>query len=54
MSVDELTAADFFWVAYRMHLEGIGARLCPRQPFDSCDSPMCRKARAALRAGETA
>jgi hypothetical protein len=47
--IDELTAADLFHTAYRRHLEGVGVRLCPRRPFEFCESPPCTKYWAAVR-----
>ena len=46
---EAFTAADLWTTAYRQHLAGIGARLCPRVPFEKCDSPPCAKWRAAAR-----
>ena len=44
MTRHAITLADLFDTAWRNHLAGIGARLCPRVPFGACDSRGCRLA----------
>lgn len=55
MTTHAITESDLWETAWRRHLEGIGARLCPRVPFAVCDSPPCVLAsRAFARSERTA